>query len=121
MADNLFNLLSALALIAFFLGCIVYAKGLRRLEKTVDRMEAATAVVATNLQETAAALQHAADQRDDLAVQVNRMEAATRKVAADLAASVERADAADSKVTGASADAALRTGDSPKRRSKKVE
>lgn len=42
---------------------------------------------------------------------VNRMEKATKVVAENLASSIDRADHADDAIPGASADAALRTGD----------
>lgn len=72
---NFFDLLSVLALLAFWFGVFFFARSLRRLEDTVDRMEAATKVVKDNL-----------------------------------ADAVARADATEGDA-GASADAALRTGD----------
>lgn len=73
---DVWNLVGVLALLGFFLGVIIYSKAIKRLEATVDRMEAATKVVADNL-----------------------------------AASINRADHADDAIPGASADAALRTGE----------
>lgn len=104
------NLLSAVVLVAFFCGVIIFAKGLRRLEATVDRMEAQTKVVAHDLAATAAELKVAAKQRTTQGETLDRMEMAAHVIADNLADSVSRADATQGP-EGAAADAALRTGD----------
>ena len=81
----IWNLLGALALVAFFLGTIIYARAIRQLNATVDRLEAL-----------------------HIGGTLTRMEKAAAVVAANLAASVDRANATDGP-EGAAADAALRT------------
>jgi hypothetical protein len=88
----------------------VLATNTSRLEATVDRMEEATKVVASDLAATLDGLVEAAEQRLVQGEAIDRMEAATHVVADNLADSVSRADATEGP-DGAAADAALRTGD----------
>ncbi len=108
---DLWNLISALVLVAFFFGVLFFARSLARLERTVDRMEQAAQIVAIDLTATAVDLARASKQRIEQGQVLTRMEAATHVVADNLADSVSRADATNGP-EGAAADAALRTGDS---------
>lgn len=112
------TLLVVVASVSFFLGVLVYSRGsarqltltVDRLERTVDRIETGSQVVAVNLAATSEDLKYASEQRTMLGHTLDRMESATHVIAENLADSVSRADATEGP-EGAAADAALRTGD----------
>lgn len=98
--SEVWDIVGLLAVVGFMIGMVYFAKSLKRLEDSVDRVEAAAAVVAAEL---------VADTRlDDVVTTQDRMERATEVVADNLEASIDRADSADDAVPGKSADAALR-------------
>ena len=97
-----------LVLIGFTVAVAVYARGLKRMEATIDRMELQAQETARDLRATAANLREAHDQRSDAAASLLRVERRQLKVATALAAAQERADSADPNSSGASADAAAR-------------
>lgn len=100
----IWDIAGLVALLAFWFGMLYFAKSLARLEKALDRIELAAALVASDLLGTNAT-------RDDTLADIkdtqHRMEDATVVVADNLTASTGRADAADD--TGSAADAALRS------------
>lgn len=107
-----------LVALGFGFGMATFGANLRRMQRTVDRMETAAQLVAVDLANTAGELRKAARQRTALVETLDRMEGATvivqegrDTIAGNLADSVSRADATEGP-EGAAADAALRTGDS---------
>lgn len=108
---TVYLLIVALTVPTIFLICLtVFISALLRLQRTVDRMEEASKLVASALAATGRDLHVAADQRTAFGEALSRIEAGDAVVADNLASSVSRADATEGP-EGAAADAALRTGD----------